>query len=286
MVIGSTCWEIERSTLASYLREWGIERSNLSPVDADIADDPRHRLLTPRVALTHQTGFPNWRNDGAKKPLAFIADPGSGFTYSGEGYEHLRRFIAKKTGQPFETLADALVFKPSGMNSTTYSERPWMTGRIAVPMDRDGAHKSPDLASTGNPNAADNLFVTVADYAVFMISAVNNERLPADIARERQRIQVHMPAADACKVPATDGCPTSTDFNLGWTVYQFGETRILSNSGMDWGEFALVYIDPVTRNGMLLFTNGGNGVRVAMDALAIFDFDSPVAAYGRAQMRK
>ena len=29
-------------------------------VDADIANDPRHKLLTPRIALSHQTGLPNW----------------------------------------------------------------------------------------------------------------------------------------------------------------------------------------------------------------------------------
>ena len=58
------------------------------------------------------------------------------------------------------------------------------------------------------------------------------------------------------------------------------------NSGMDWGEFALVYIDPATRDGMLFLTNGGNGVKVAMEALDLFDHDSPVAAFGREQMRK
>ena len=37
-------------------------------VDADIANDPRHKLLTPRIALSHQTGLPNWRfqNEGSK----------------------------------------------------------------------------------------------------------------------------------------------------------------------------------------------------------------------------
>ena len=28
-------------------------------VDPDVADDPRHMRLTPRIALSHQTGFPN-----------------------------------------------------------------------------------------------------------------------------------------------------------------------------------------------------------------------------------
>ena len=30
-------------------------------VDPDLTDDPRHKLLTPRILLSHQSGFPNWR---------------------------------------------------------------------------------------------------------------------------------------------------------------------------------------------------------------------------------
>jgi len=30
-------------------------------VDPDVANDELHKLLTPRLALNHQTGFPNWR---------------------------------------------------------------------------------------------------------------------------------------------------------------------------------------------------------------------------------
>ena len=30
-------------------------------VDPDVANDPRHERLTPRIALSHRTGFKNWR---------------------------------------------------------------------------------------------------------------------------------------------------------------------------------------------------------------------------------
>src|SRR5580658_6828999 len=30
-------------------------------LDPDIKDDPRSKSLTPRLCLSHQTGFPNWR---------------------------------------------------------------------------------------------------------------------------------------------------------------------------------------------------------------------------------
>jgi CubicO group peptidase (beta-lactamase class C family) len=85
-------------------------------IDADIANDVRHNKLTPRLLLSHQTGFPNWRFQSKDKKLAFTAEPATGFTYSGEGYEYLRRFMEKKTGKSFEALVAETVFTPIGMS--------------------------------------------------------------------------------------------------------------------------------------------------------------------------
>jgi CubicO group peptidase (beta-lactamase class C family) len=257
-------------------------------IDLDIANDPRHKKLTPRLLISHQTGFPNWRFQNKDKKLAFNTEPASGFTYSGEGYEYLRRFMEKKMGKNFEALPTETVFTPIGMSNASFSERNWMAGRYAMPMNRDGEFKPADLAKEGVPNAADNLFVTTNDYAKFMISVVKNEGLNRAAATERLRKNVEIPAPAACQ-PSPDklivaDCPDITEFGLGWISYRFGERTILSNSGNDWGEFAIVYIEPVTGDGMVIFVNGGNGVPVAMDAMALLDPDSLVAAFGRAQM--
>lgn len=65
--------------------------------DPDIANDERRNLLTPRLALTHQTGFANWRSMTGGK-LAFTFQPGTRYSYSGEGFEYLSHFMEKKTG--------------------------------------------------------------------------------------------------------------------------------------------------------------------------------------------
>jgi CubicO group peptidase (beta-lactamase class C family) len=257
-------------------------------IDPDIGNDPRHKKLTPRLLLSHQTGFPNWRYQNKDKKLAFNTEPATGFTYSGEGYEYLRRFMEKKTGKSFETLAAETVFTPTGMTSASFSDRNWMSGRYAMPMNRDGEFKPADLAKESAGNAADNLFVTTNDYAKFMIGIVKKEGLNHATATERLRKHVEIPAPAACK-PSPEklnvaGCPDITEFGLGWISYRFGTRTILSNSGNDWGEFAIVYIEPATGDGMVIFVNGGNGVPVAMDAMALLDPDSLVAAFGRAQM--
>jgi len=45
-----------------------------------VSDDPRHRLITARMVLSHTTGLPNWRDGGWKSdsPLTIAFDPGLG----------------------------------------------------------------------------------------------------------------------------------------------------------------------------------------------------------------
>ncbi|MEO1203148.1 MAG: serine hydrolase domain-containing protein, partial [Pseudomonadota bacterium] len=107
-------------------------------VDPDIADDPRHKLLTPRMVLTHTTGLPNWRFMAADRKLAFEADPGARFTYSGEGFEYLATFVEKRTGRPFPELVEALVFEPLGIRNAGYSIDESNFPNIAQAFDDDG----------------------------------------------------------------------------------------------------------------------------------------------------
>ena len=51
--------------------------------DADLKNDKRTKKLTPRIILSHQTGFPNWRYLTEKKTLSFEFEPGTKFQYSG-----------------------------------------------------------------------------------------------------------------------------------------------------------------------------------------------------------
>ncbi|MEO1485541.1 MAG: serine hydrolase [Bacteroidota bacterium] len=55
----------------------------------EIAYDERYKKITARHVLSHQTGFPNWR-DGEMK-IEF--EPGTQFGYSGEGFEYLKKVI-------------------------------------------------------------------------------------------------------------------------------------------------------------------------------------------------
>src|SRR5207237_10645877 len=59
--------------------------------------DERARTITARHALSHSSGWRNWRFGNDQLLTADFA-PGSRFSYSGEGYYFLQRVVEHATG--------------------------------------------------------------------------------------------------------------------------------------------------------------------------------------------
>lgn len=232
-------------------------------VDPDLAKDPRHGRLTPRLSLSHQTGFANWRSE-TDGTLAFRFAPGEGYGYSGEGFEYLARFVERKTGQDFETLAQSLVFDPAGMSDTAYTRRDWFSGRIAQPVDREGRPLAPQVAA--RLIASDDLYSTPADYARFMVSLHARQGVDESLAMERARIQVSR-QAELCTPARASGCPLDVGFGLGWEVFRFRDNTYLMHTGMDDGTFSLGYFSPTTGSGTIIFTSSQNGAQLVLPIL-------------------
>lgn len=238
-------------------------------VDPDLAEDPRASRLTPRLVMSHRTGLPNWRADEGGV-LKFDREPGESFGYSGEGFEWLARFIERKTGKPFEELAQALVFAPSGMNDTAYTRRPWFSGRLAAPYDADVTALTPQIAE--KYVASDDLITTPTDYAQFMIGILNQQGLTPALYRERQKIQTARPKP-ACATDATIACASEDGFGLGWESVLIDGRRFLMHTGMDEGTFTFAYLELDTGKGLVLFTNSSNGWKAVLPVLQLTNAD-------------
>src|SRR6185503_2476020 len=61
-------------------------------------DDPRAPAITARRLMSHSGGWRNWRNN-LSQPLTADFDPGTKWSYSGEGFFFLQRVIEKLTGK-------------------------------------------------------------------------------------------------------------------------------------------------------------------------------------------
>jgi CubicO group peptidase (beta-lactamase class C family) len=240
-------------------------------IDPDVKDNPWNALLTPRLCLSHQTGFANWRRQ-TNNVLTFQWQPGTRTGYSGEGYGYVARFAEKKTGQPFETLAQTYVFDPMGMKDTAYTTRDWYQGRLALGHTAKG---EVDSETPSNFVAADLLRTTIHDYATFVVGVMHNQGLTKPIADQRlvlTRDQVS-PEQKAKFCPmtksATPNCELIVGMGLGWQVMDIDGEKIIDHSGSDDGAHSLVFYLPARQFGAVLFTNGENGSKVIHEIVGI-----------------
>jgi CubicO group peptidase (beta-lactamase class C family) len=253
--------------------------------DPDIANDPRRDKLTARIALAHQTGFPNWRPEGGR--LAFASDPGTAFGYSGEGYDYLGRFAEKRVGKSFEALAQEYVLGPIGMRNTSYSKRAWMQGRLATPRDSAGRWGKSQVSDSAHWGGANNLITTVGDYAAFVVSVMNGDRLTKTMNEERFRPAIGPQPPFGCKIEPASLCPRGLNFALGWIRLDYERGPIMAFLGLNdrigGGERTLVYFDPQKRSGVVVLTSGRNGQRLLLDVVDVVEPGSPVAAFLRSR---
>ncbi|OMQ12797.1 serine hydrolase [[Flexibacter] sp. ATCC 35103] len=216
--------------------------------DPDIANDPNTKLLTTRIILSHQTGFPNWRSMNESGKLDFKFKPGTKYQYSGEGFEYLRKALEKKFNKTLEQLADELVIKPLKMTDTKFV---WNNitdvSRFAIGYDNKGNAYEPTKNKTAN--AADDLLTTIEDYGTFLCSVMNSDGLSKKVFDDMTSHQVET--------------KKNKYFGLGFEIYDLGNNDYaLSHGGADEGVQTITLLLPKTKQGLIIFTNVDDGYKV------------------------
>ena len=228
-------------------------------VDPDVADDPRHKLLTARLLLSHQSGFPNWRWNSFEKKLAFMVAPGTTYNYSGEGMEYLRHAIEAKTEKTLTQLADSLLFEPLEMHDTRFI---WDEGmdesRFAKGHNETGQLYEFHRRTTAC--AADDLMTTVADLGRFAIYVMEQAGLSDSLYQEMVTPQVMI--------------SERSGYGLGWEVapnLPNGEYALV-HGGSDQGVRARLVVMPQSKRAFLAFANGDKGQQL-LDRLMVKEFE-------------
>lgn len=216
--------------------------------DPDIANDANTKLLTTRIILSHQTGFPNWRSMNESGKLDFKFKPGTKYQYSGEGFEYLRKALEKKFNKTLQQLADELIIKPLKMTDTKFV---WNditdVSRYATNYDNKGNAYEP--AKNKTANAADDLLTTIEDYGTFLCSVTNSDGLSKKVFDDMTSHQVET--------------KKNKYFGLGFEIYDLGNNNYaLSHGGADKGVQTIALLLPKTKQGLIIFTNVDDGYKV------------------------
>jgi CubicO group peptidase (beta-lactamase class C family) len=204
--------------------------------------------------------------------------PGSASKYSNIGYRLLGIVIEQVTGERFEDYLEREVFKPLGLNKSTFD----YTDTMALYMSK-GHNGDMEMSRLDNEDKpASGLFSTLKDLTIFLkflsssstpsIEGINNNKIIDSIIKNAN--------------PAIDTFYDNKNiYSSGWYLnsYQFKDIHtVLSSSGNINGfSTAITYI-PEERLGIVILTNSSLGWKANMDIIArglrgIIDvFRSPV----------
>ncbi len=163
----------------------------------DLADDPRWEKITPRMCLTHSTGFSNFWFIEPDQKLHIHFEPGTRFSYSGEGFillqfviEHGRK--AQGLGLDAGDLAKAS-FDRLGMTRTSLVWRDGPETNVADGWNDQGQPQPHDKRS--KVRVAGSMNTTISDLSKFAAALVYPATLSAASRAEMTKPRLHITTA-------------------------------------------------------------------------------------------
>lgn len=196
---------------------------------ADLQGDERWRALTPRILLTHTSGFANFRWFEADRRLRFHFYPGSRYSYSGEGFQLLQFALEQGLALDVEKEMQTRIFDRFGITNTSMVWRPDFAVNLADGYDVNGAmvpHRKRRRAG-----AAGSMDTSIADQARMWASIVRGDGLSSAMRADLIRPQVPITAPSQFPTLTTQTEPRNAEIGLaaGLGLVTFQDT-----SGPAW----------------------------------------------------
>lgn len=177
-----------------------------------LAGDARWRALTPRILLTHSSGFANFRWIEPDKTLRFHFDPGTRYAYSGEGIQLMQVILEQGLGLDVGKEMQARVFDRFGMAMTSMQWRTDFAANLADGYTLEGKMVPHDERS--RVRAAGSMDTTIADQARLWAGIMRGDGLSASARAELIRPQRAISAPHQFPTLSTAVEPRNADLGL------------------------------------------------------------------------
>jgi CubicO group peptidase (beta-lactamase class C family) len=180
--------------------------------------------------------------------ITVIAEPGSGYHYSGGGYEIAEALMVDAAGAPFPETMDTLVLKPAEMMHSTFAQPlpPDLAGRAAKGHYADGK-ELPGGWRVCPEHAAAGLWSTPSDLANLLL-------LVGRAWRGESRLFLSPETAREMLARQNGGL-----YGLGVAVGDAGGSLVLMKRGQNVGYQGYLILFPAEGQGMVVMTNSDNG---------------------------
>ena len=242
--------------LSMFLVEEGLldlDRPLYEYLDPKLRDnydyDERYRQITARMVLAHTTGFPNWRGNDE---LTIQFEPGTNFSYSGEGYQFLVKSIESILDTDYmglEAYYQNKVAKPFNMEYTKFVQNQYNIQHKATPYNQ-GAPLEINPWDAKEFNAASAIHTEAIDFSKWLIAIMNQQ----GISRESYQLLFsdQITVEEAPTLLSEEGAIAWT---LGFAKYQRAGQIVYGHEGNNDGFNALFLIDLDKKWGFVQFNN-------------------------------
>lgn len=210
-----------------------------------LTDNEWHKLITARMVLTHTSGLPNWRSD-TDGQLSLLFKPGTNFHYSSEGYEYLRGVLQKQLNVDDTGLQALIDEQISNELGTDFIKYIWDD---EIPDHKAFGHRNGSPTDNHkhdhNFGASYSLITTAGDYAKFI-----KDILKPDTSEKQKAVAQLLKLQTGA--PHEEG---KLHRALGFAVKQVDGQLRYYHSGNNGDFLAYVEFEPVTNNGVVIFSN-------------------------------
>lgn len=242
----------------------------------DLKIDKRYEKITARMCLSHTTGFPNWRYIGKSgitmgKPLKIEFEPGTFYSYSGEGIQLLQFVVEQITKKGLEELAQEYVFKPFEMHMTSFLWQDKFETNYAV-----GHYKKRKTLKRRKRNveyAAGSMDTTPEDYAKFIQAMLAQKSLSKNLYKEFFKSQIRIESKQQFGenrfIKTAENNDIELSYALGFGTYKtpFGKAIFKEGHIQGWEHYTVFY--PSHNLGIVLMSNSSNAESIFKELLEI-----------------
>ena len=236
-----------------------------------LQNDSLYQKITARMCLNHTTGFANSRWFETDYQLRVNREPGSRFSYSGEGFIYLQVVLEKILGKNLEILAQELLFEPLKMRHTSYQWKPSFEANFAYGHTALGEKYEKDIDN--EPRAGSTLETTSEDYSKFLEAVLQRKILSKQSWDEIFRPQIRIRSIKQFGPLALKDAPLNDhiqlSYGLGWGVLQspYGVGVFKEGHGNGFQHYSILF--PEANKGIMMMTNSDNGESIFKELLDI-----------------
>jgi beta-lactamase class C len=265
---------------AAALAAMEVKEGKFGWEDPIVKSVPQFKLRTPKDTaavtvedvLSHRTGLPPFAYDNlleaGTKPLEILnkygglklsCTPGSCYGYQNTSFNMIATVIEQATGEPYTAALRERILDPLGMKTASFGLNGLSsTGNWARPHVRRNNAWQPtpvkqpyyDVPAAGGMNAS------ITDLSQWLAAQMGArpDVLPPDIVAELRKPRISTPSETnrqrILKTPVK-----STNYGLGWRVFDYAGHKLVNHSGGVEGYFAMIAWLPDRNAGIVILSN-------------------------------